>query len=553
MSADTFTAPTAPPRDREGTESHEPARRGLRLPASLRLNRATIAVSLLVLVAITVYLRTRGLHFYLWVDEGLSVGIASHPLSQIPSLLRQDGSPPLYYLILHVWMALRGRSEVSTHELSLLFAVLTIPASYWAATSLFDRRTGLIAAVLAAGAPYLTIYAQETRMYALMALLSVIVAGSFVHCFVYRRRRYLPVFSVSLAAALYTHNWGLFLGVMCAVGFLWCVYALPPAERRGLWREGLIGFGVVALLFAPWLPNLIYQAQHTGAPWDLPPVIWSLTSGSYYLVGGRGAAMTLLLGGGVGLAAVGILPALVGRRVLPIARGLDPEAARLRLGAQSLLILGLGTVLFAWAYSKVTPAWAPRYFAAIVGPLLLLFALGLSRGRRLALFALAMTACFWLLDPVTHNKDVKSNVASVAHQIKPYLNSDAVVLSTQPEQVPTISYYLPQVRHYASPLGPTPDPHVVDWRDALTKMERPTVHKVLIPLIASLHAGQQVLFVIPLNFPKTPTYMKMINRATQGWSKYLNNDPRLRYVTTSYDKYNKTGQPVQAYLYDVVR
>jgi mannosyltransferase len=551
MSADTFTAPTAPPRESEGGEAHEDPRRWRKLAASLHLSRATIAASLFGLVVVTLYLRTRGIHFYLWIDEGLSVGIASHPLSEIPSLLREDGSPPLYYLILHVWMALRGRSEVSTHELSLLFAVLTIPASYWAAASLFGRRTGLIAAVLAAGAPYLTLYGQETRMYALMALLSVIVAASFVHVFVYRNRRYLPVFSVSLAAALYTHNWGLFLGLMCGVAYLWCTYARPAGDRRPMWRDGLIGFGVVAVLFAPWLPTLIYQASHTGAPWDLPPVIWSLSEGSYFLVGGRGAAMLLLLGGGAGLAAVGVLPALVGRRPVPIGPGLDVQSARLRLSAQSLLILGLGTVLFAWAYSKITPAWAPRYFAAIVGPLLLLFALGLSRAARLGMVALALAACFWLLDPPSHHREVKSNVALVARQMRPYLGSNVLVLSTQPEQVPTISYYLPSVHHFATPLGPTPDPHVVDWRDALARVERPTVHKVLIPVTAHLTPGEQILLVIPLHFPKKPRYMAMINRASAAWSHYLNVDPRLRYVTTAYWGYHNTGVGVQAYLYDV--
>jgi hypothetical protein len=551
MSADTFTAPTAPPRDREGREGGGPPRRTLGLPTRLRLSRATIAVALIVFAAVSVYLRTRGLHFYLWIDEGLSVGIASHPFSEIPSLLRQDGSPPLYYLILHVWMSLAGRSEVSTHELSLLFALLTIPASYWAAASLFDRRTGLIAGALAAGTPYLTVYGQETRMYALMALLSVIVAASFVHVFAYRHRRYLPVFSVSLAAALYTHNWGLFLGLMCGVAFLWCTYARPADDRRPMWRDGLIGFGVVALLFAPWLPTLVYQVQHTGAPWDLPPVIWSLSQGSYFLVGGRGVAMTLLLAGGVGLAAVGILPVLVGRRPVPIAHGVDVKTARLRLSAQSLLILGLGTVLFAWAYSKITPAWAPRYFAAIVGPLLLLFALGLARAGRLGIVALALAACFWLLDPPSHHREVKSNVALVAEQMRPYLKSDVLVLSTQPEQVPTISYYLPSVHRFATPLGPTPDPHVVDWRDALKRVERPTVHKVLIPVTAQLRPGEQILLVIPLHFPKKPTYMAMINRASAAWSYYLNNDSRLRYVTTAYWGYHNTGVGVQAYLYDV--
>jgi hypothetical protein len=549
MSTDTITAPPAPPR--ELSRDDAPAR-GLRRLTSIGLTARTVAIALLVIVAVSVFLRTRGLHFYLWIDEGLSVGIAGHPLSQIPGLLRQDGSPPLYYLLLHVWMAIRGRSEVSTHELSLLFALLSIPAAYWAASSLFDRRTGLIAAVLAAGVPYLTVYAQETRMYALMVLISVFVAASFVQVFVYRRRRHIPLFSISLTAALYTHNWGLFFGVACGGAFLWCLYA-QPEDRRGLWRDGLIAFGVVVLLFAPWLPTVVYQAQHTGAPWDLPPVVWSLSQGTYFITGGRGVAMVLLLGAGVGLAALRFLPAVSGRRLIPLAPDAAPEVTRERLSAQALLILALGTYLFAWAYSKVSPAWTPRYFAVIIGPLVLLFALGLARAARFGLVALALACCFWVLDPVTHHKEVKSNVALVAAQMKPYLHSDVLALSTQPEQVPTIAYYLPKITHYATPLGPTPDPRVVDWRDALAKVERPTVHRVLMGVMAHVTPGEQVLLFLPLHFPKTPTYMKMINRASAGWSQYLNSDPRLRYVTTAYWGYKNSGVGVQAYLYDVVK
>ena len=94
---------------------------------------------------------------------------------------------------------------------------------------------------------------------------------------------------------------------------------------------------------------------------------------------------------------------------------------------------------------------------------------------------------------------------------------------------------------------------MVDWRNALAKVERPTVHRVLIPLLAQVHAGQQILLVIPLRFPKAPTYMKMIRRASEAWAQYLNNDSRLHYVTTAYWGQGQTGQPVQAYLYDVVR
>lgn len=540
MSADTFTAPAAPPRELEPRRRRTPTQR---LPAGLLLSRWAVLGALLCLTAVSVWLRTRSIHFYYWIDEGLSVGIASHPLAHIPGLLNQDGSPPLYYLILHVWMALRGRNEVATHELSLLFSLATIPVAYWAGSSLFDRRTGLVCAVLAAGAPYLTFYGQETRMYALVALLSLLVAAGFVHTFVLRRRRYLPLFSLSLAAALYSHNWALFLGLMCGLAFLWCVRRRPA---EGLWRDGLLGFGAVAVLYLPWVSTLLYQARHTGAPWDLPPVIWSLSQGAYFLVGGRGVAVALLLGGGAGLLALRAGAPAGLRERLP---SLDVAASRLRLAAEALLILGLGTLLLAWAYSKLTPAWSDRYLGVLVGPLLLLFGLGLARAGRLGMVALGLTACFWLLSPVPHSLSSKSNVAAVAAELRPHVRPDTLVLSAQPEQVPTLAFYLPHVLHFGTPLGPTRDPRVVDWRDALAKLRRSSVHTVLGPMIDSLAPGERVLLVTPLNFPKVPDWLKLITRAGERWHYFLSHDPRLRLVARSYAHYQSAGIAVQGYLY----
>ena len=91
-------------------------------------------------------------------------------------------------------MSWRGTGEIATHELSLIFALLTIPVAYWFGASLFGRRTGLVAATIAALSTYLTVYAQETRMYALMTLLAVIIAGLV--------RRDLRQASASLSARL---------------------------------------------------------------------------------------------------------------------------------------------------------------------------------------------------------------------------------------------------------------------------------------------------------------------------------------------------------------
>ena len=65
-------------------------------------------------------------------------------------------------------------------------------------------------------------------MYSLMVVLSLALTAAFVHVYVYRNRRYLPVFGVVLALMLYTHSWGLFVtfGALVAFGV-----SLPRGAR----------------------------------------------------------------------------------------------------------------------------------------------------------------------------------------------------------------------------------------------------------------------------------------------------------------------------------
>jgi len=172
----------------------------------------------LVVVAVVLRMEGRGMSF--WLDEGLSVCISSHPLTEIPGLLRQDGSPPLYYLVLRVWMLAFGTSEEAVRALSLALALVTIPVAFWSADGLFGRRAAWVAAVLTATSSYLVYYSREGRMYTLLVLLVLVCVTAFTHAFVFGRRRWLPVVALSLTGALYTHNWGLYLalGLAAAAG-----------------------------------------------------------------------------------------------------------------------------------------------------------------------------------------------------------------------------------------------------------------------------------------------------------------------------------------------
>ena len=459
------------------------------------------------LVALSLVLRTRAIGAGFWIDEGLSVGISSHHLTAIPHLLREDGSPPLYYLLLHGWMAAFGSSEAQTHALSLVFALLTIPAAFWAVDGVFGRRAGWIAAGLAALDPFLTAYAQETRMYTLVALLSIVAAGAFVHAFVFRRRAYLPAFAATLVVLLYTHNWGLFFagGALAALGYL----LTQSDDRRGLALDGALAFGAVALLFAPWVPTLGYQVAHTGAPWSTPPSPAQLLGGPAFIAAGDGAAMALILAGGTGIAAL-----------------LRRERGRERTAVVATIVLVVATVLFAWIASQISPAWANRYLAVVLGPFVLFLAAGLVRGGRLAVVALALVAVFWL---AYQAPDEKSNVEKVAAKVAPRLEPGDLVISTHPEQIPVLHYYLPPGLRYANEMGPVADPTVMDWRDAVARLRATRPQTDLEPLLDRLPVGGRILFIRPI-FDRRgwqAPWTSLVRIRSGQWARALRTDNRF--------------------------
>ena len=84
----------------------------------------------------------------LWLDEALTVNIARLPLHEIPSHLKQDGAPPLFYYLLHFWMLLFGQSDVATRSLSGIIGVATIPVAFFVGRRLGGKLVGWTAAVL---------------------------------------------------------------------------------------------------------------------------------------------------------------------------------------------------------------------------------------------------------------------------------------------------------------------------------------------------------------------------------------------------------------------
>jgi hypothetical protein len=464
------------------------------------------------LLALSVLLRTRELGVGFWIDEGLSVGIADRPLTDIPGVLRQDGSPPLYYLLLHVWMSVAGRSEESVHALSVVCSVLCVPVAFWAGWTLFGRRTAWIAALLAAVNPFLTQYAQEGRMYALVALLGLVSLTCWLHAFTTDADRVRPApaigFAVAFAAMLYTHNWALFFGAATGTAWLVLLWRAPGPERARLLRTGLIAYGGVILLYAPWLPNALYQAAHTGAPWSKAPSPAALASVPARILG-EVAEVAVFLAAGAGVWALLRTPGRLGR------------------ATASLLGIAVLTLVLAWIGSQLSPAWANRYLAAGVAPFLLLAAAGFAHAGRLGLIGLALVTVLWAIDGAPTEK---SNVRSVAEAIAPSLRPGDVVVATQPEQVPVLDYYLPDGLRYATLTGRVRDTGVTDWRDGVERLERTSAPRDLGPLLDELRPGQRLALVVPTIYAIgrwSAPWTRLVRLRSEEWLQYVSNDPRF--------------------------
>ena len=201
---------------------------------------------------------------------------------------------------------------------------------------------------------------------------------------------------------LYTHNWGLFLGAGLALGLIPCWYV--SEVRSSFWRDALIGFGGARLLYLPWVPTLLHQVQHTGAPWLNPPNFGAPVQITKSLLGGGTPTVSLVLAGGSGIAAI------LARRVE------DKERTALLSGAAIVL----GTLVVAWIVSQVSPAWTTRYLGVLLGPMLLLGALGLARAGNLGLVALAIILVIWAI-PKSYGLENKSNASDLRKDSVPEL------------------------------------------------------------------------------------------------------------------------------------
>jgi mannosyltransferase len=394
----------------------------------------------------------------LWLDEALTVNIARQPLHEIPSFLRRDGAPPLFYVLLHFWMELFGTSDLAVRSLPGVFGVATLPLT-WLAGRRVGGRTGAWAALLLlATSPFAVRYDTETRMYSLVVLLTVLGFLALDRSLHRPRPGNLIAVAAVAGLLLYTHYWSLYLVGTVMVWLAWVAFWGRPEWRSGA-RASFVAAAVGCLTFVPWVPVFVYQSAHTGTPWATPANFAAMVNAISNFAGGasdQGRALGLIF---FGLAGLGLFGMATDRRHIDL-------DIRTRPVGRPLAIAIVGTLAAAIAGGFITKStFDARYASVVFIPLILLVAIGLNsfRDRRVRVAVLAVAMAAGLLGSIPDISTNRTQAGQVAAAIAVHGRPGDVVAYCPDQLGPAVDRLLPAGRYLQTTFPRGTGPEFVDW------------------------------------------------------------------------------------------
>lgn len=312
----------------------------------------------------------------LWLDELFSIAIARRDWNAvIYSTAQGDTNPPLFNLLLYGVLQF-GADEIAARAVSCLFSIVTIPLFYALARQLFDARVAILATLALALNPFHILFAQEARMYSLLAFLALASFLFFLRVWKTNQPRDWLLFALMQTLAFYTHSLA-FLNLLALDLFA----LMQRTTLRARWRALGVAHLGVAILFAPWVIVLLQQiARVQTGFWGVPPSPLVLVTTPYLMLFSNTAPILFVPLGLFAALALGALATLAARRassseallfalcvaVVPLVTLFMISLARPMFVERTLIASSFGWyVLIAWAVMNVPPRALNRGLGAV--------------------------------------------------------------------------------------------------------------------------------------------------------------------------------------------
>jgi mannosyltransferase len=239
------------------------------------------------------------------LDEPFTIFHAQDSLINILKLpANNEPNPPLFMILLHLWMKMFGVGAYAVRSLPILFSSLTAVILYLTGKRFINFWSGLTASLLFIFSTYHFFFGADTRTY---SMLSMATAGSLYFLLSIRenpnKKRYLLGLIISNLVLIYGHYFGWFIiFIQFIVSFLY-------ANNRPFLKKIWLAIFLCILLYIPMFSILVKQFLISKeSTWVTPPpgsefiqqLKWFMNSGTnlkilFYLTG-AGVIAALITG-----------------------------------------------------------------------------------------------------------------------------------------------------------------------------------------------------------------------------------------------------------------
>ncbi len=232
------------------------------------------------------------------LDEPFTIFHAQESIGRIlklPSM--NEPNPPLFMLLMHIWVKLFGIGQYSVRSLPLVFNALNAVFIYLLGKKLSNTWGGLIAAGMFIISIYQFFFGTEARTY---SLLLCATASAMYYLFSLQinssKRIYFVGLIISNLVLIYSHYFGWF------VVFMEFVTALICFRNTNALKKIFLVIVLTALSYLPMMKVVIKQffisKDHT---WVRPPSNYEYWNQLVFFMNGRNAIYTALILFGIGI------------------------------------------------------------------------------------------------------------------------------------------------------------------------------------------------------------------------------------------------------------
>jgi len=187
--------------------------------------------------------------------------------------------------------------------------------------------------------------------------------------------------------------------------------------------------------------------------------------------------------------------------------------------------------------------WVARYFAPLLGALLLLATFLCARSGLVGL-AVVLISCAFVANAASFVAPYKSDMSDISGELRHSLRPGDLVLSAQPEQTPLAWYYLPGGLRFATTLGPDSHPSYMNWDGAYSRLLHANPSRQLATLLSTLPSGHHLLYIRPLTEGQrawSSEWAALVRRRAAQWGRLLASSPSLKAVPGAWAPHNYRG------------